>query len=240
MCFPCATGNYATQPGAINCKACAPGTFTNWLYDGTPYNLWPLSQLANCKQCMAGEYQPDEGTNFCLACPPGTNSSAGSDVCFPCPVGMTSPGNSSVCVNCPIGFFADFEVGLRLGLKHGCCFGAWRSQSPVGAGTESMWHWRSWSNFRFSFQTRAGVTLLQGVPQRLVPAHTRQGRVPALPGRRVQLQSPGLLHQVPTRTHHAQARHSQMLTMQGGDVCQLGSGCKRMQAVPSRLLLTRW
>jgi len=95
-CIQCPLGT-ATF-GGIDCKQCAPGTYTD--------NLGSIE----CKLCPAGTFSnviSSNTINNCIACDDGFFSLAGNEICIPCPTGTREDGKHLNCNSCLSGEYND-------------------------------------------------------------------------------------------------------------------------------------
>ena len=95
-CIQCPLGT-ATF-GGIDCKQCAPGTYTDSLGS------------IECKLCPAGKSSnviSSNTINNCITCDNGLISLAGKEICTPCPIGTYEDGKHLNCNSCLSGKYND-------------------------------------------------------------------------------------------------------------------------------------
>ena len=127
-CSYCEEGYFQDEAGQTACKACPPGSFSDYGYFGDD------KDISRCEKCSAGTYQPKAGQPSCLyppkgryvdaegqtaykTCPPGSYSNYGyygddKDIssCEKCSAGTYQPkAGQPSCLYPPEGRYVDAE-----------------------------------------------------------------------------------------------------------------------------------
>jgi len=109
-CTLCEGGTYASQTGAILCKACPVGKLSSEERTGCKtcsagqYTL----NLTTCVDCESGFYAPQALTRSCLPCGMGSHTGVqkSATTCTPCDAGSFSAAQSANCTQCSPGRFS--------------------------------------------------------------------------------------------------------------------------------------
>ncbi|XP_055973137.1 sushi, von Willebrand factor type A, EGF and pentraxin domain-containing protein 1 [Sorex fumeus] len=118
VCESCYMGYYQDEEGQLECKACPPGTHTEYLHSRSiseckawcKQGTYSSTGFETCESCPLNTYQPTTGSTTCLACPQNSSTvkrgAVDISACgVPCPVGEFSRSGLMPCYPCPHDYY---------------------------------------------------------------------------------------------------------------------------------------